>query len=111
MKDLINPRLNVDDRIVLIAMPGEDAVTYGDRGTVSRVNNASSFIQYFINWDNGSTLALIEDLGNRTNTVDKWMKEEDFDRIVKKKRIKESDSERRNAYSGIGTDDDYESIS
>ena len=79
MKDLINPRLNVDDRIVLIAMPGEDAVTYGDRGTVSRVNNASSFIQYFINWDNGSTLALIEDLGNRTNTVDKWMKEEDFE--------------------------------
>lgn len=95
MKDLINPRLNVDDRIVLIAMPGEDAVTYGDRGTVSRVNNASSFIQYFINWDNASTLALIEDLGNRTNTVDKWMKEEDFDRIIKKKRIKESDSERR----------------
>ena len=38
MKDLINPRLNVDDRIVLIAMPGEDAVTYGDRGTVIRVN-------------------------------------------------------------------------
>lgn len=91
MKDLINPRLNVDDRIVLIAMPGEDAVTYGDRGTVIRVNNASSFIQYFINWDNGSTLALIEDLGDKLNTVDRWMYEDDFDKIIKRKKITESD--------------------
>jgi hypothetical protein len=95
MEDLINPRLNNEDRIVLIAMQGETDVSYGDKGTVDRVNKGSSFIQYFINWDNGSTLALLEDLGDRTNTVDKWMKQEDFDRIVKKKRIKESDSERR----------------
>lgn len=95
MKDIINPTLKVDDRIVLIAMPGENAVTYGDRGTVTGVNDVRSFIQYFINWDNGSTLALLEDLGDRSNTVDKWMFEEDFDRIIKKKRIKESDSERR----------------
>ncbi len=91
MKDLINPRLNVDDRIVLIAMPGEDAVTYGDRGTVIIVNNASSFIQYFINWDNGSTLALIEDLGDPLNTIDRWMYEENFDKIIKRKKITESD--------------------
>jgi hypothetical protein len=95
MIDLINPRLKEEDRIVLIVMPGEDAVTYGDRGTVIRVNNASSFIQYFINWDNGSTLALIEDLGDPLNTIDRWMKEEDFDRIIKRKKITESDSERR----------------
>jgi hypothetical protein len=95
MEDLINPRLNNEDRIVLIAMQGETDVSYGDKGTVDRVNKGSSFIQYFINWDNGSTLALLEDLGDRTNTVDKWMKEEDFNRIVKKNRIKESDSERR----------------
>lgn len=87
---MINPKLKVDDRIALIQMPGESAVSYGDRGTVMRVNNASSFIQYFINWDNGSTLALIEDLGNKSNTVDKWMMEENFDKIIGKRKIKES---------------------
>jgi len=54
MKDKINPRLEEGDRIVLIMMPGETSVSYGDRGTISKVNHAHSFIQYFVDWDNGS---------------------------------------------------------
>ena len=87
---MINPKLKEGDRIALIQMPGETAVSYGDRGTVTRVNEAYTFIQYFINWDNGSSLALIEDLGDKTNTVDKWMTEENFEKITGKRKIKES---------------------
>jgi hypothetical protein len=88
MKDKINPRLKEEDRIVLIMMPGETALSYGDRGTVSRVNNAHSFIQYFVNWDNGSTLAMIEDIGDESNVGDRWMKEDDFDDLMKLKKRK-----------------------
>jgi hypothetical protein len=88
---MINPKLKEGDRITLIQMPGETDVSYGDRGTVLRVNEAHSFIQYFISWDNGSTLALIEDLGDKSSTNDKWMYEENFDKIMGKKRIKEDD--------------------
>lgn len=89
MKDKINPRLKEGDRIVLIMMPGETAISYGDRGTVSRVSNAHSFIQYFVNWDNGSTLAMIEDIGDESNVGDRWMKEDDFDDLMKLKKRKD----------------------
>lgn len=98
MKDKINPRLEEGDRIVLIMMPGETSVSYGDRGTISKVNHASSFIQYFVQWDNGSTLALIEDLGDESNTIDKWMKEDDFDNLMyskKRKNLGESDQRQK----------------
>ena len=52
MKDKINPKLEEGDRIVLIMMPGETDISYGDKGTVSKVNNVHSFIQYFVDWDN-----------------------------------------------------------
>jgi hypothetical protein len=97
MKDKINPRLKEEDRIVLIMMPGETALSYGDRGTVSRVNNAHSFIQYFVNWDNGSTLAMIEDIGDESNVGDRWMKEDDFDdlmKLKKRKNLGESEEEK-----------------
>ena len=88
MKDKINPRLEEGDRIVLIMMPGETSVSYGDRGTVTKVNHARSFIQYFVNWDNASTLALIEDIGDKSNVGDRWMREEDFDNLMKSKKRK-----------------------
>jgi hypothetical protein len=97
MKDKINPRLKEGDRIVLIMMPGETAVSYGDRGTVSKVNHAHSFIQYFVNWDNASTLALIEDIGDKSNVGDRWMSEEDFDdlmKLKKRKNLGESEEEK-----------------
>ena len=97
MVDLFNPELNVEDRIVLIMMPGETAVSYGDRGKVTKVNHASSFIQYFVEWENGSTLALIQDLGDKSNVVDRWMREEDFNNLIeskKRKKLKESEEEK-----------------
>lgn len=97
MKDKINPRLEEGDRIVLIMMPGEDAVSYGDKGTVSKVNNAHSFIQYFVDWDNGSTLAMIEDIGDKSNVGDRWMKEDVFEALMdlkKRKNLGESEEEK-----------------
>jgi hypothetical protein len=97
MKDKINPRLKEGDRIVLIMMPGETAVSSGDRGTGSKVNHAHSFIQYFVNWDNASTLALIEDIGDKSNVGDRWMSEEDFDdlmKLKKRKNLGESEEEK-----------------
>ena len=93
MKDKINPKLEEGDRIVLIMMPGETDISYGDKGTVSKVNNVHSFIQYFVDWDNGSRLALIEELSDESKTVDKWMKEDSFDNLMKlkqKKNLEES---------------------
>lgn len=98
MKDLFNPRLKEGDRVALVLMPGETSVVYGDRGTVTKVNDARSFIQYFIDWDNGSTLALLEDIGDNTNVHDRWMKEEDFDKFItgkKKKTLGESDQRKK----------------
>jgi len=98
MKDKINPKLEEGDRIVLIMMPGETDISYGDRGTVSKVNHATSFIQYFVDWDNGSRLALIEDLGDRPNIGDKWMGEDDFDGLMKlkqRKNLGESDQKNK----------------
>ena len=86
MKDKINPKLEEGDRIVLIMMPGETDISYGDKGTVSKVNNVHSFIQYFVDWDNGSRLALIEELSDESKTVDKWMKEEDFNEMIERKK-------------------------
>jgi len=97
MKDKINPRLEEGDRIVLIMMPGETTVSYGDRGTVTKVNHAHSFIQYFVEWENGSTLALIEDIGDESGTGDKWMKEDVFEMLMsakKRKNLGESEEEK-----------------
>jgi hypothetical protein len=97
MKDKINPRLKEGDRIVLIMMPGETDISYGDRGTVSKVNRASSFIQYFVDWDKGSRLALIEDLGDESKTGDRWMGEDVFDilmKLKKRKNLGESEEEK-----------------
>lgn len=97
MKDKINPRLEEGDRIVLIMMPGETTVSYGDKGTVTKVNHARSFIQYFVEWENGSTLALIEDIGDESGTGDKWMKEDVFEALMnlkKRKNLGESEEEK-----------------
>ena len=97
MKDKINPRLKEGDRIVLIMMPGEDSVSYGDRGTISKVNPAHSFIQYFVDWDNGSRLAMIEDIGDKSSVGDRWMMEDVFEALMdlkKRKNLGESEEEK-----------------
>jgi hypothetical protein len=76
---MINPELKKGDRIILLHMSGESSVPDGTHGTVYSVDKIFGDIQYGVEWDNGSKLALLSD-------TDMWDKE---DRFKSKKRITE----------------------
>ena len=76
---MINPELKKGDRVVLLDMPGESSVPDGAHGTVYSVDKVFGDVQYGVEWDNGSKLALLSD-------TDMWDKEE---RFKVKKRITE----------------------
>lgn len=76
---MINPELKKGDRIILLHMSAETAVPDGTHGTVYSVDKVFGDIQYGVEWDNGSKLALLSD-------TDMWDKE---DRFKSKKRITE----------------------
>jgi len=76
---MINPELKKGDRIVLLQMSGESSVPDGTHGTVYSVDKVFGDVQYGVEWDNGSKLALLSD-------TDMWDKEE---RFKAKKRITE----------------------
>jgi hypothetical protein len=76
---MINPELKKGDRIILLHMSGESSVPDGTHGTVYSVDKVFGDIQYGVEWDNGSKLALLSD-------TDMWDKE---DRFKSKKRITE----------------------
>jgi hypothetical protein len=81
---LLNPELNVGDRVVVMDMSGESGIKPGLGGTVKRITNVFGTAQYEMSWDNGSTLQLLSD-------VDKWMKEEDWENLKsKRKKMNES---------------------
>lgn len=80
---MINPELQIGDRIVLLTMEGEADMNYGEKGEVIGITKVFGNKQYKIKWENGRMLDLLED-------ADKWMYEEDFDKMKKKKKIKES---------------------
>ena len=73
---MINPELKKGDRVVLLDMPYESSVPDGTHGTVYSVDKVFGDVQYGVEWDNGSKLALLSD-------TDMWDKEERFK--VKKK--------------------------
>ena len=73
---MINPELKKGDRIILLHMSGESSVPDGTHGTVYSVDKVFGDVQYGVEWDNGSKLALLSD-------TDMWDKEERFK--VKKK--------------------------
>jgi hypothetical protein len=73
---MINPELKKGDRVVLLDMSGESSVPDGTYGTVYSVDKVFGDVQYGVEWDNGSKLALLSD-------TDMWDKEERFK--VKKK--------------------------
>lgn len=84
-----NAPLEKGDTVVCIKMQDEYGVPGGVPGVVKSVANVMGDMQYYVEWDNGSNLALIEG-------VDKWMKvvqdgtiDESFF-ITKKGLIKES---------------------
>lgn len=72
MKDELNPKLNIGDRVICYHMDGETGVPSGTEGTVTRIgrdpfepNGDEMIIE--VNWDNGSTLALV-------SVTDAWKK-------------------------------------
>lgn len=57
----MNPKLKVGDRICLLYMSGEISMYPGECGVVNSVDKIFGDIQYGVNWDNGSKLALLSD--------------------------------------------------
>jgi len=82
---LLNPELNIDDRVVIMDMSGESGIKPGMGGTVRRITKVFGVTQYEVNWDNGSNLQLLSD-------VDKWMKEDDWNTLKERKRKKVDES-------------------
>jgi hypothetical protein len=66
-KYLKNAPLEKGDTVVCIKMQDDYGVPGGVPGVVTSVSKVMGDMQYNVNWDNGSKLALIEG-------VDKWMK-------------------------------------
>jgi len=93
-KDIINPDLEVGDRVVCINMHGEaSSVSYKDRGIVTGIGGGPWFTQYRVDWDNGSSLALLKE-DNPEDQLDKWMLEDDFEIFMsKRKKVNESNTE------------------
>jgi len=93
-KDIINPDLEVGDRVVCINMHGEaSSVSYKDKGTVTGIGEGPGFIQYRVDWDNGSSLALLKEKGGEEQ-LDKWMFEDDFESVMsKRKKVNESNTD------------------
>lgn len=79
---MINPELQIGDKIVLLTMEGETDMSYGEKGEVIGITKVFGNKQYKIKWENGRTLDLLED-------ADKWMLEEDFHKLRKKSKLKE----------------------
>lgn len=72
MKGELNPKLNIGDRVICYHMDGETGVPPGTEGTVTRVSRdpfepSGDEVIIEVNWDNGSTLALV-------SSTDAWKK-------------------------------------
>jgi hypothetical protein len=78
MKLKLNPKLKEGDRIVLIDMTDEPTLSFGDKGTFTGVHKGGGFNQYKVKWDKGGSLYMLDD--------DKWMKEEDFNEMIERKK-------------------------
>lgn len=78
MKPKLNPKLKEGDRIVLINMTDEPTLSFGDKGTFMGVHRGGGFNQYKVKWDKGGSLYMLDD--------DKWMKEEDFNEMIERKK-------------------------
>lgn len=76
---LLNPELNVGERVTLMDMSGESGIKPGISGEVTRIAKVFGIIQYEVNWDDGSKLQILSD-------VDKWMKEEDWLRLKSRRK-------------------------
>lgn len=76
---MFNPKVKIGDRVVCIQMQDDNVnVPVGTKGTVQKISKDPWGTQIEVKWDNGSTLALLDD-------VDVWM----LDKDIKKKKIDE----------------------
>lgn len=80
---MINPKLEPGDRVKLLHMSNESSVIPGTWGTVTRAYRIFGSDQYDVNWDNGSTLSLIEgeDMWDNKERKKKSLKEDDRDKF------------------------------
>jgi len=91
---MINPKLNIGDRVVLLHMDGEMSVSPGEQGTVTSVSKVFGDDQYNVSWDGGSKLALI-------SSADLWdiPKEKKVnsieERVITKRSITEIDDQNK----------------
>jgi hypothetical protein len=59
---MLNPRLKAGDRVCLYYMPNEYSIPVNTYGTVTKAQHIFGESHYSVNWDNGSTLMLIDGL-------------------------------------------------
>jgi hypothetical protein len=80
---MINPKLEPGDRVKLLHMSNESSVIPGTWGTVTRAYRIFGSDQYDVNWDNGSTLSLIEgeDMWDTKDRKKNSLKEDDRDKF------------------------------
>jgi len=80
---MINPKLEPGDRVILLHMSNETSVLPGTWGTVTRAYRVFGSDQYDVQWDNGSTLSLIEgeDMWDNKERKKKSLKEDDRDKF------------------------------
>ena len=86
MKRILNPPLEVGDRIVCYYMDGETSVPPGTEGVVTKIQKdpfepSGDMLLISVNWDNGSKLSMI-------SSTDAWKK-------AKEKTIKEQSGDPR----------------
>ena len=91
---MINPKLNIGDRVVLLHMDGEMSVLPLEQGTVTSVSKVFGDDQYNVSWDGGSKFALI-------SSADLWdiPKEKKVnsieERVITKRSITEIDDQNK----------------
>jgi hypothetical protein len=76
----MNPKLKKGDRVSLLYMSGEVSISPGECGTVKSVDEVFGDIQYGVDWDNGSRLALLSDT-DAWRYERKQIKEDEIDKI------------------------------
>ena len=92
---MINPKLNVGDRVVLLHMDGETSVSPGEQGTVIAHSRVFGDDQYTVSWDSGSKLALISSVDLWDTPKDRKKPNSVEERVITKKSITEIDDQNR----------------
>jgi len=86
---MINPELNIGDKVILLHMDGDTSVPPGTKGVVIARSVFQGENQYTVRWESGNTLALVEGYflwdteENRKNSKKKNIREDEIERSKK----------------------------